>query len=62
MYLTPLASPSCLGDIANFSATFLIGTWLAEWFGNNTSACEFWPFILLLGGVVQFICGIFSIK
>ncbi|KAI8816623.1 uncharacterized protein EV422DRAFT_544993 [Fimicolochytrium jonesii] len=58
--LKPVAPPSALGLASYASAVFVTGTWLAAWYGDNTTPFMLWPFILCFGGFGQFGAGMWS--
>ncbi|KAJ3146754.1 hypothetical protein HDU89_006009 [Geranomyces variabilis] len=62
IHLTPIAPPSALGLAAFASSTFITGTWLAAWYGNETTPLILWPFILTFGGLGQFTAGMWAFK
>ncbi|HZE15757.1 MAG TPA: GPR1/FUN34/YaaH family transporter [Mycobacterium sp.] len=60
--LTPLAAPSILGLFGFFTATVMVGTNLAGWWGNAQSPMILWPFALMAGGVAQFLAGMWAYR
>lgn len=60
--LTPIAAPSILGLYGFFAATLLVGSNLAHWWGGATSAMLVFPFALMLGGLAQFIAGVWAYR
>lgn len=60
--LTPVAAPSILGLFGFFAATLLVGTHMAGWWGNAASPILVFPFALMLGGVAQFLAGMWAYK
>ncbi|WEW61809.1 hypothetical protein PRK78_007305 [Emydomyces testavorans] len=60
IFLKPIAAPAALG-LAGFSgATWITASWIAGWWGNDTSPTIFFPFVALWGGVAQFIAALFG--
>lgn len=62
IHLTPIAPPSALGLASYASSTFIVGTWLASWYGNEVTPLIIWPFILTFGGLGQFASGMWAFK
>jgi uncharacterized protein len=60
--LTPVAAPSVLGLFGFFAATLLVGSNLAHWWGTTSSALDVFPFALMLGGVAQFLAGMWAYR
>jgi uncharacterized protein len=60
--LTPVAAPSVLGLYGFFGATLLIGSNLAGWWGSTASATQVFPFAVMLGGVAQFLAGMWAYR
>jgi succinate-acetate transporter protein len=60
--LTPVAAPSILGLFGFFFATLLVGTHMAGWWGNATTPVALFPVAILLGGVAQFLAGMWAYK
>jgi len=60
--LTPLAAPSILGLFGFFAATIAVGTNIAGWWGGSTSGLTLFPFALVLGGLAQFLAGMWSYR
>ncbi|KAI8915162.1 hypothetical protein PhCBS80983_g04588 [Powellomyces hirtus] len=60
IFLKPIAPPSALGLAAYASSTFVTATWLAAWYGNETTPYVLWPFILTFGGFGQFAAGMWA--
>lgn len=60
IFLRPIAPPAALG-LAGFSGSTFIGSmYIAEWWGNKESPIIFFPFVMLWGGLGQFIAGFFG--
>jgi uncharacterized protein len=50
--LTPVAAPSILGLFGFFSATLLVGSNMAGWWGNHTTtSLRIFPFAIMLAGL-----------
>jgi succinate-acetate transporter protein len=60
--LTPVAAPSILGLFGFFSATLLIGANLAGWWGSPLSQTLVFPLALVLGGLAQFLAGMWAYR
>lgn len=60
--LTPVAAPSILGLFGFFAATLLVGSNMAGWWGNAASPTMVFPFALMLGGVAQFLAGMWAYR
>lgn len=56
--LRPIAAPSAFGYVAFFAATWVLNTWWADWYGSAGSSGILWPFVMILGGVSQFLAGL----
>src|SRR3954454_22677976 len=62
LVLTPVAAPSILGLFGFFAATLLVGSNMAHWWGTTASALAVFPFAVMLGGVRQFLAGIWPYR
>jgi succinate-acetate transporter protein len=61
--LSPVAAPSILGLFGFMAATLLVGSNMAGWWGNHTTtSLEIFPFAIMLGGVAQFLAGMWAYK
>jgi succinate-acetate transporter protein len=60
--LTPVAAPSILGLYGFFAATLLVGSNMAGWWGTPASQTLVFPFALMLGGVAQFLAGMWAYR
>lgn len=60
--LTPIAAPSILGLYGFFAATIMVGTNLAGWWGDERSALVVFPFAFVVGGIAQFLAGMWSYR
>jgi succinate-acetate transporter protein len=60
--LSPIAAPSILGLFGFFTATIMVGTNLAGWWGGDLSSLSFFPFALIMGGVAQLLAAMWSYK
>lgn len=58
IFLRPIAPPAALGLASFAGSTFITASWMANWWGNDTSPTIFFPFVALFGGLAQFIAGI----
>ncbi|OCK72827.1 hypothetical protein K432DRAFT_411410 [Lepidopterella palustris CBS 459.81] len=58
IFLRPIAPPAALG-LAGFSgSTFITASWIAGWWGNESSPTVFFPFVAFFGGLAQFLAGL----
>jgi len=55
--LKPIAAPMALGLAAFFSGSWIFATWYADWYGSNITPVRVGSFILLFGGLAQFLAG-----
>jgi hypothetical protein len=60
--LQPIAAPSVLGWFAFAGATFIVAAWMAGWYGSATSPDYLFPFAALVGGLAQFVAGMWSFR
>ena len=60
--LTPVAAPSILGLFGFAAATLDVASNLAGWWGTSTSALYLAPFLIVFGGIAQFLAGMWSYK
>jgi succinate-acetate transporter protein len=60
--LTPVAAPSILGLFGFFFATLIVGTNMAGWWGTPADLVLTFPVAIFLGGVAQFLAGMWSYK
>lgn len=60
--LSPIAAPSILGLFGFFAATLLVGSNMAGWWGTAASQTLVFPFALMLGGVAQFLAGMWAYR
>lgn len=60
--LSPIAAPSILGLFGFFFATLLVGTHMAGWWGNATTPLMVFPVAIFLGGIAQFLAGMWAYK
>jgi len=60
--LTPVAAPSILGLFGFFFATLIVGTNMAGWWGTAADMVAVFPVAIFLGGVAQFLAGMWSYK
>lgn len=57
IFLRPIATPLALGLASYAGSTWIIGSYLAGWWGNEESPTIFFPFVAVWGGLGQFIAG-----
>lgn len=63
IYLQPVAAPSILGLYALAGATFMLAAHAAGWYGRpGITAVYLWPFVAILGGIAQFLAGMWAFK
>jgi succinate-acetate transporter protein len=62
VFLQPIAAPSILGLFGFSGATFMVGTYLAGWYGGPTTLLYIFPFALTFGGFAQFSAAMWSYK
>ncbi len=62
IYLQPIASPWTLGLMGLGAISFALGSYWAGWYGRIGSPALWFPFILLLGGLVQLLAGMWSFR
>lgn len=64
VFLQPIAPPVTLGLWGFFGSTMVISTWILGWWGapGSTDPAYFFLFNGVIGGVVQFLAGIWSFK
>jgi uncharacterized protein len=60
--LQPIAAPSLLGLFGFAAATFMVGAWMAGWYGSPQSPGYLFPFASMCGGVAQLIASAWSFK
>jgi succinate-acetate transporter protein len=60
--VSPIAAPSILGLFGFFTATIMVGTNLAGWWGSDASGLSLWPFALMFGGVAQLLAAMWSYR
>lgn len=62
VFLQPIAAPSILGLSGFAGATFIVASNLAGWWGTPTSPLVLAPFAGLIGGVAQFMAGMWAYR
>lgn len=60
--LQPVAAPSILGLFGFAAATFVVATNLAGWYGNVATQTFLFPFAAFLGGLAQFLAGMWAYR
>lgn len=60
--LSPVAAPSVLGLYGFAAATFMVAANLAGWYGNTNTPLILFPFALVVGGIAQFIAGMWAYR
>jgi succinate-acetate transporter protein len=60
--LSPVASPSILGFFALGHASWIVGGFLANWFGAPAAGSLFFPFVLAFGGLGMFLAGMWAFR
>lgn len=60
IFLRPIAAPAAL-ELAGFGgSTFITSTYIARWWGSESSPTIFFRFVAFWGGLGQFIAGLFG--
>jgi uncharacterized protein len=62
IYLQPVAAPSILGLFGFSAATFMVAANMTNWYGTSNSALYLAPFVLVFGGLAQFLAGMWAFK
>src|SRR5205085_4972759 len=62
VFLQPIAAPSILGLAGFASATFVVASNLAGWWGTPTSGLVLAPFAAMFGGLAQFLAGMWAYR
>lgn len=62
VFLQPIAAPSILGLFALAGSTFIMGAWMAGWYGSATSPYLVAPFVGIFGGLAQFFAGMWAFR
>jgi succinate-acetate transporter protein len=62
VFLQPLAPPASIGLYGFFLATTMVSTWILGWWGNALSIAYVFMFAGAIGGLVQFIAGMWSFR
>jgi succinate-acetate transporter protein len=62
VFLQPLAPPASIGLFGFFLATTMVSTWLLGWWGDPLSMSYVFMFAGAMGGLVQFIAGMWSFR
>lgn len=62
IFLQPVAAPSILGFFGLSAAVFIIGAYWGNWFGGSTTAYLIFPFIAFIGGLCQFMAGMWAYR
>ncbi|HEY7291027.1 MAG TPA: acetate uptake transporter [Vicinamibacterales bacterium] len=62
IHLEPVAAPSILGLYGLAAATFAVAAHEAGWFGGPNSLYYLVPFAAMLGGLAQFVAGMWAYK
>jgi succinate-acetate transporter protein len=60
--LQPIAAPSILGLFGLAAATFVVGAWLADWYGGAATPGLLFPLVAILGGVAQFAAAMWAFR
>ncbi|BGP56299.1 hypothetical protein JCM8202_006239 [Rhodotorula sphaerocarpa] len=60
IFLKPYAPPAALGLAGFASSTFITSMWIAEWWGDASSPGAFFPFVMMFGGLAQFLAGMWG--
>jgi succinate-acetate transporter protein len=62
IFLQPVAAPSILGFFGLAAAVFILGAYWGNWFGDSTTAYLVFPFIAFVGGLAQFLAGMWAYR
>lgn len=62
IFLSPIAAPSVLGLYGFAISTFFVAANLARWFGGPASAIFLAPFAFAIGGIAQFLAGMWAYR
>jgi uncharacterized protein len=62
VFLQPVAPPSILGMFALAGSTFMIGAWMAGWYGSAFSPFYIAPFVGIIGGAAQLVAAVWSYR
>ena len=60
--LQPVAPPSILGLYGFTAATTIVAANLAGWYGNDATPLVLAPLAVVLGGVIQVLCAMWSYR
>jgi succinate-acetate transporter protein len=60
IFLRPIAAPAALGLAGFAGSTWITATWIARWWGDESSPTIFFPFVAFWGGLGQFNAGLFG--
>ena len=60
--LQPIAAPSLLGLFGFAAATFMVGAWMAGWYGSAQSPLYLFPFASMCGGVAQLLAASWAFR
>lgn len=60
IFLRPIAPPAALGLAGFAGSTWIVASYIAQWWGDLSSPPIFFPFVMLWGGLAQFIAGLFG--
>lgn len=62
IFLQPVAAPSILGFFGLAASVFILGAYHADWFGGGRSDYLIFPFIAFVGGLAQFLAGMWAYR
>jgi len=62
IFLQPIAAPSILGLFGFAGATFIVGAFMAHWFGGPNTSLYLFPFAAVFGGLAQFLASMWAFK
>ena len=60
IFLRPIAAPAALGLAGFAGSTWITASWIANWWGSESSPTIFFPFVAFWGGLGQFIAGLYG--
>ena len=62
IYLQPVAAPSILGLYGFAGATFMVAAHMAGWYGGASTILYLIPFVVMFGGLAQFLAGMWAFR
>lgn len=62
VFLQPIAAPSILGLYGFAGATFMVAAYMCKWYGGPHTIFALFPFVLMFGGVAQFLAAMWAFR